>query len=149
MKPKLIIYILSIMNILSKSVITIESFDIRQNFNECYHESYAATVGSTCNTNWPIQFSLLASDKICINKNKTTQLISPQNILSCLNFHSLPYSCNNTFNFVSQNTTQLIAATFGFFNTNGSQYLNENPYKYDNGLFPDCQNLYLPFQNIN
>jgi hypothetical protein len=135
-------YFIVLMNLtfLINSAINLASFDVREKFNDCFHETYSSNTNLVCNTNWPIQFTLVASDKLCINSNYTIKTISPQNIISCLNFNSTPYNCKNQFTFDGQMTYDLISNTVEYFNQNGSQLLSESPYSFNEttGEFPKC-----------
>ena len=69
---KLILSLFTILlNIFNCSVfLTIPNFDVREKFRDCYFDGVSSTYNNiVCNTNWPIQFSMMLTDKLCIEKN--------------------------------------------------------------------------------
>jgi hypothetical protein len=50
-----------------------------------------------CIANWFVQFSLVLSDKICLNKlvEKSELTISPMNAITCLVYATEKFNCNS------------------------------------------------------
>ena len=102
-----------------------------------------------------MQLTILASDKLCIKKEDP---ISPENIISCMNFTNTaqtfinaPYTCSNTFaNTDPVTTLDLITAIISFLNKNGTQFKSQNPYAFNKTTksFPNCSNYNSSLGNI-
>jgi hypothetical protein len=140
--------------------ITLPNFDVREKFLNCYNDGYSSTYNMiTCYSNWPIQFSLILTDKICIKKGGSKKILSSMNINSCMKLNGAIQDCKTVTDFYKDNTSTMdvIKQTIrylifykntinSFFNNNGTQYLDENPYVIlrDSeelpGHFPECKN---------
>jgi hypothetical protein len=149
---KLIFSLFSILlNIFNCSeFLTIPNFDVREKFRDCYFDGVSSTYNNiVCNTNWPIQFSMMLTDKLCIEKNlKRNSPLSSMNINTCMQINEQNLKCDALIPAYNDtdSTFKIVNETIKFFNTNGSQFLEEFPYMLLSddqtfiGYFPPCQN---------
>jgi hypothetical protein len=151
-KNMVIIYFFAILfNIFDCSVyLNIPNFDVRDKFRDCYFDGESSTYNNiVCNTNWPIQFSMMLTDKLCIEKKiKRSTPLSSMNINTCMQINQKNLKCDELIPAYNDtdSTLKIVNETINFFNTNGSQYLEEFPYLLLSdqetlvGYFPACQN---------
>lgn len=111
----LIISIAFLATIKCQDILSIPNFDIREKFRDCYNEGYSSDYDEIlCTTNWPIQFTLLLTDKTCIlSGKKNRRLISSMNINSCMPIGDNIQNCRDLSGFYSleKSTRQIITDT--------------------------------------
>jgi hypothetical protein len=86
------------------------NFDVREKFNSCFNDPLAEDYNdiSDCYTNWPIQFSLIMTDKLCILKGKGKRILSPMNLISCIRLgNDTTLDCRNSQPFYNDTATAL------------------------------------------
>lgn len=126
------------------------NFDVREKFRECFFDGVSSTYNNIiCATNWPIQFSMMITDKLCIEKKiKKNTPMSSMNINTCLPIN-LNLKCDALLAKYNDTTStfNIVNETIKFFNSNGSQFIEEFPYillrddESQPGYFPPCQNF--------
>lgn len=113
--------------------IDLPNFDVRERFRSCYNDGRSELYDeiTVCYTNWPIQFSLIVTDKICIKKSGKNRILSSMNINSCMKLDGKVQNCVDLKNFYLTYEAALgtVNTTISYFNENGAQYYDENPYK--------------------
>lgn len=86
-----------------------ENYDIRMDFNECYHNAYNEVIeGVDCYSNWAIQFTLAVSDLICVKSKNKVETLSPMNILSCVKLENQDFKCDMKDFFMNLDSTNKI-----------------------------------------
>jgi hypothetical protein len=151
-------------NITTKLTITnlpelnIPNFDVREKFRDCYFDGTSSTYNDIpCQTNWPIQFSMMLTDKLCFKKGiKKSSSLSSMNINTCMQLDLKVPDCRDLKNYYNSTETTFIVVneTIDFFNRKGSQFLDEFPYKLlrdvesQPAYFPPCQDFNSSLINI-
>jgi len=94
--------------------LAIPNFDVREKFRNCYNDGYDTDYNEIpCLTNWPIQFSLILTDKNCIQRNMGNRLISSMNINSCMKLGDKINNCREISEYYKDfpSTTKVIEET--------------------------------------
>ena len=111
-------------------------FDKKTKSFDPYFTGYYGKFGlKICNTNLPIQLSIILSE----NPLQLTRLMSPMNMITCNN-KKVAYSCDKVYTDFDAINEDLIFYK-KYLNENGSQYLDSFPYEISNkneGKFNDC-----------
>ncbi len=137
--------------------INLPNFDVREKFKDCYNDGTSSIYNEiTCYTNWPIQFSMMLTDKICIKKGTKTKVLSSMNINSCMKLNEKIQNCRTLREFYNTTSSAFVVVneTIKFFNKNGSQFLDEVPYtllqddQEQPGYFPPCKDFNSSVVNV-
>ena len=137
--------------------LNLKNFDAREKFRSCFNNGYSSIYDEiNCFTNWPIQFTIMLTDKLCIQKGMGNKLISSMNLNSCMKLKDTIQNCKSLRSFYNDTTStfEVVNETIKFFNINGSQYLDENPYKlirdsFDTpAYFPECSIFNSSIKNV-
>lgn len=154
----LIYSIKSKFNISDLPDLDIDNFDVREKFNDCYFDGTSSNYNDlACYTNWPIQFTMILTDKICLKKGiKKSTVLSSMNINSCMKLDLKVPDCRDLKNYYNDTETTFIVIneTISFFNLKGIQFLNEAPYKLlrddetQPAYFPACLDYNTSLPNI-
>lgn len=116
------------------------NFDIRENNLNMHkpifmgkYESQAKEL--TCNSNMPLQISLILSDRI-YNNIAMDNNISPMNSICCFKAN---YDCSVLYTDLNSLEADMMAV-IRYYNQNGAQIYGNFPYTFDysTGKFPDC-----------
>jgi hypothetical protein len=137
--------------------LNLPNFDVREKFRDCFNEGTSENYQDLgCYSNWPIQFTTLVTDKICILKKGSKRLLSSMNINSCMKLEGVVRDCRQLKDYYNstQITFNVVDETITFFNKNGAQYLDEKPYKLlqesdeQPAYFPTCEAYNSSIGNI-
>jgi uncharacterized cysteine cluster protein YcgN (CxxCxxCC family) len=154
----LIYSINSKINVLELPNLDISNFDVREKFRDCYFDGTSSNYNDlACHTNWPIQFTMMLTDKICLKKGiKRSTVLSSMNINTCMKLDLKVPDCRDLKNYYNDTETTFIVVneTINFFNLKGIQFLDEAPYKLlrddesQPAYFPPCDNYNSSLPNI-
>lgn len=99
-----------LMSVESLSSPDMDNFDTRENFLNCTSPLMSEEYNdlSNCYTTWPIQFSLLITEKYCIKIREKIRQLSPMNIISCLNPNGTVLNCRNSKAFYNDTEKTLL-----------------------------------------
>lgn len=127
----------------SDSRVKSKDFIVNQRKDLSFHKPYFSKEfqNKPCNTNLPIQLSLVLSDRLKLDNNI---YLSPMYLIECLNPIETPYSCNINYN-DSESLMTDINKMLDILKEKGAVLTNSRPYDInkETGIFNTCAN----FQN--